>query len=100
MHSLGTHGFPFDRPNRLFEEIMVWRRLNDGCAARYACLRELGANRYAIQSIDYFHLPVQDDVVHLFQRQFAELVIDSAEDRKDWFDTLDAAITAFDDGCW
>ena len=69
--------------------------MSDTCAVRYSCLRELGTNRYKVQSLDYHHLPLRDADARLFERQFAELIAEGVESG-DWFDSLDAAVAAYD----
>ncbi|MES2107052.1 MAG: hypothetical protein V4634_23765, partial [Pseudomonadota bacterium] len=69
----------------------------DTAAVRYSCLNDLGRSRYAVQSADFFRLPIDMIQCDGFDRQFAELFIeDSAGKERDWFDSLESAIEAHD----
>ena len=77
----------------LFREIMIWKRLDDVSAVRYSCLNDLQNGKFAVQSADFFRLPLEGKRVIEFARQFAELFIDVApHERCSWFDSLEEAI--------
>lgn len=81
----------------LFKEVMVWRRLDAVSAIRYACFQDLGNDKFAVQSADFFRLPLTDVPVHDLATQFAELFIEtSPADRCSWFDSLGDAIANHD----
>ncbi|WP_044563323.1 hypothetical protein [Azospirillum sp. B4] len=83
----------------LFQEVMVWKRLENGTAraVRYTCFQDVATGRYAVQSADFFHLPVPDDQLAFFARQQVELFIEMpVTGRCAWFDTLAEAIAAHD----
>jgi len=80
----------------LFQEIPVWQRINDSLAIKYCGLRDLETGQYAIQSADYFYLPADRQHMLNSDQQFVELLIEtSPKERCDWFDSLPAAIRAF-----
>jgi hypothetical protein len=81
----------------LYTEIKVWKRVSDSSAVRYACLQDVALHRYIVQSADFFRLPLQKRQIEDFDKQFVELFIGNPPaDRKDWFDSLEAAIAAHD----
>ncbi|MFC5475095.1 hypothetical protein [Paraherbaspirillum soli] len=81
----------------LFKEVMVWKRLGDTSAVRYCCLNDLKTDQYAVQSADFFRLPLEEQQFRNFQSQFAELFIEvSVHERCDWYDSLEDAIRAHD----
>jgi hypothetical protein len=81
--------------NDLYREVLVWRRMNDVCAVRYTCFEDLSAERFAVQSADFFHL---DDVAHyaaLHDKQKVELFIEiPIAERCAWYGSLAEAIAA------
>ncbi len=80
----------------LFQEMPVWARISDTLAIKYCGLRHLETGRYAIQSADYFYLPVDEQQLRHSAKQFVELFIETSPvERCDWFDSLPAAIHAF-----
>lgn len=77
----------------LFKEIMIWKRLDNVSAVRYSCLRDLQNGKFAVQSADFFRLPLERHAAIEFTRQFAELFIEIApHERCLWFDSLEEAI--------
>lgn len=79
----------------LLKELMVWRRLDDTSAVRYSCLNDLETGKYAVQSADFFRLPLGEEQFRMFDKQFAELFIEiSAHDRCEWYGSLQEAISA------
>jgi len=81
----------------LFEEIVVWKRAGDGHAVRYCCFRDLASGRYAVQSADFFLLPIDDARWMQSERQKLELLIESSPgERSGWFDSVEEAIAQHD----
>jgi hypothetical protein len=79
----------------LFREVMIWKRLSDVSAVRYSCLNDLKTDRYAVQSADFFRLPVEEKQFRTAEKQFVELFIEtSVLKRCDWFGSLGDAIRA------
>lgn len=81
--------------NPLFKEIMVWERLDDKSAVRYCCLENLANGTYAVQSADFFRLPLPLLERALAERaiQFVELLIEvSPLVRCTWFSSISEAI--------
>lgn len=74
-------------------EIMVWKTIDNASAVRYACLRDLTKDQFAVQSADFFRLPLNANPNEGFARQFAELFIEvPPRERCLWFDSLEEAI--------
>ena len=77
---------------------MVWKRLNNTSAVRYCCLNNLETNKYAVQSADFFRLPLEVKSFTEFDMQFAELFIEvDAQERCNWFSSLEEAIKKHDE---
>ena len=63
----------------------------------YRCLRDDSTGRYAVQSADFFPLPVDDARLRSSDRQFVELLIEQLPfDRCEWHASIEAAIAAHD----
>jgi hypothetical protein len=83
--------------HNIFREIQVWKRLSDKSAVRYSCVSDLSAEKYAVQSADFFRIPIDESQIRGFEKQFVELFIEeSVLDRCEWFTTLELAISAHD----
>ena len=81
----------------LYKEIMIWQRLSEASAKRYSCLQDFRTNLFAVQSADFFHLPLEESQFRGFERQFVELFIEApVAERCEWFATLEEAILAHD----
>jgi len=84
--------------NVMYQEFRVWKRLNERSCIRYCCLRDLGTGRYAVQSADFFYLPIDEQQRHQLDAQFLELFMEiNPQERCAWFDSVEAAIAAHDE---
>ncbi len=82
----------------LYKPIDVWRKKGTECAIRYRCFEILGENKFCVQSVDYFHLPVTEEKIHQLEKQFIELFIEvDPEDRSNLFSTIEEAILRYDE---
>ncbi len=83
--------------NDLYVELKVWKRLNDQAAVLYRCFKSLEDEKFAVQSADFFRLPIDERQIHNSARQFFELLIEVAPSQRcAWFESLDEAIAAHD----
>ncbi|WP_137940370.1 hypothetical protein [Chitinivorax sp. B] len=81
----------------LFQEVMIWRMVEEGAAVRYCCIRDLNTNKYGVQSADFFRLPLDEKQFRFFEKQFVELFIEiPIQERCGWFDSIQEAIDAHD----
>lgn len=77
----------------LFQEIMIWKRLDEVSAVRYSCLKDLQNDKYAVQSADFFRLPLDERTASEFASQFAALFIEvPPRERCSWFRSIEEAI--------
>lgn len=77
----------------LFQNIMIWKNLDEVSAVRYSCLKDLQNGKFAVQSADFFRLPLDERAVLNFSIQFAALFIEiSPRERCSWFGTIEEAI--------
>ncbi|NHZ77690.1 hypothetical protein F2P44_00015 [Massilia sp. CCM 8695] len=84
--------------NELFTEIMVWKRIDACSAVRYSCVSDLESGKFAVQSADFFRVPLTRNSTNDFMAQFAELFIEtSPRERCIWFDSLADAIFHHDE---
>ena len=83
----------------LYQELTVWKRIDDGAAVRYRCLRSLATNKYLVQSADFYRLPLDHQQISTFEAQFVELLCESdPAERAGEFDSLEEAIDAHERG--
>lgn len=81
----------------MFREISVWKRVDDVVAARYRCFQDIETGEYAVQSVDFCRLPIDEKQLAYFDRQFVELLIESSPlARCEWFGTVEKAISRHD----
>ena len=77
----------------LFQEIPVWKSIDNHSAVRYVCFLSFTSGKYCVQSADFFQLPIEPHLLQQFDRQIIELFIEVApSERCDWFDSLSEAI--------
>jgi hypothetical protein len=82
---------------RLYRRHEVWRQISGVPAARYVCFERLGADSFAVQSCDFFHIPLSDQAVRQFSRQAIELFVEEDPLRRGGsHPSLVAAIEAHD----
>jgi hypothetical protein len=86
----------------MYEAFDIWKRVSDKQLIRYRCFRNLETNRYAVQSSDWYSLPIDSKRVTFLERQFLEVLAESSPDeRAATFESLNDAIVAherkFDD---
>jgi hypothetical protein len=80
-----------------FLELRVWKRQDAATAILYRCFKNMVTGRFAVQSADFFKLPIDANQLRNSEMQFVELFIDAApSERCDWFDTAEEAIAAHD----
>jgi hypothetical protein len=81
----------------LYKELRVWRRVDSHTAVRFFCLLDLATKMFAVQSADFFRLPITKEQLENFDKQYLELFIEiSPADRCEWFESLEEAIAAHD----
>jgi len=79
----------------LYEELVVWKRIDVKEAVRYSCVRNCATGKFSVQSSDYFRLPLTPEQVRQFQAQFIELFCETDPgERGGAFDSLEEAIAA------
>jgi hypothetical protein len=79
----------------LYQELIIWKKEGEKTAVRYSCLLSLATGKYSVQSADFYHLPLTDQVLRNFKQQFVELLCQcDPADRAGAFDSLEEAITA------
>lgn len=83
--------------SKLYKELKVWRHENNETAIRFNCFFDLDSELFAVQSADFFHLPLTTEQIESFEKQYVELFIEiSPYERCDWFKSLEEAISAHD----
>jgi hypothetical protein len=82
----------------LLSELMVWKHVDSKSAVRYCCFHDLKNNKYAVQSADFFSLPVDEKQLRFLNIQFLELLMEtSPSERCTWYPSVEDAIAAHDD---
>lgn len=81
----------------MYRQINVWRRIDSKTAACYRCFERLSDGFVAVQSVDYFRLPLSAAQRATFGSQLVELFIEEDPiERSGGFPSLMEAIAAHD----
>jgi hypothetical protein len=81
----------------MYRAIDVWKRMEDGRAARYRCFEALATGRFCVQSCDFYDKDQRRDVARDLERQAIELMVDGDPvERAGSYATLQEAIEAHD----
>ena len=81
----------------MYKAIDVWRRVDNTRIARYRCFNVLTTQRFCVQSVDFYYLPLDETQIGQLEKQFIELLFDEApEIRTETYPTLEEAIKAHD----
>lgn len=59
-----------EKKAQLFQEISVWRRLDDNTLLRYRCLQLLPDGGYCVKSSHFYHYPLKLDDEQIKQAEF------------------------------
>ncbi len=81
----------------MYKQINVWRRIDSRTAACYRCFERLSDGFFAVQSVDYFRLPLTAAQRETLGSQFVELFIEEDPfERSGGFPSLMEALAAHD----
>ncbi len=81
----------------MYKQINVWRRIDSTTAACYRCFERLSDGLAAVQSVDYFHLPLSEAEQVTSGSQLVELFIEEDPiERSGGFPSVTEAIAAHD----
>lgn len=82
----------------IFQEVLVWKRIDNTSSVRYFCFHDLVTGQYCVQSADFFNTPIDTKQVQQFQKQSIELFAESSPiERCEWFESLAEAIKCHDE---
>ncbi len=84
---------------RLFEEVNVWKRVNDTTLSRYRCFRIIPDGSFFVKSSDFYYYPVDAKQVAQLEHYFLDsLFHDALEEMPDeTYTSLEEAIQAHDE---
>jgi hypothetical protein len=81
-----------------FVETSIWRRVDETTVIRYRCLQDMNTKEFAVQSADFFRLPLNEKQFRFSEKQFVELFAEQfIRERCDWFESADGAIRVHDE---
>ena len=53
--------------SKIYKEHLIWKRIDrEETAIRFNCFEILGENKFCVQGVDYFSLPVDDAQIRGF----------------------------------
>lgn len=82
----------------MYKAIDVWKRSDDTTVVRYRCFQVLPQNRFCVQSVDYYRIPLNKLQIEALDRQFLELLLEEApDDRNKTYNSLEEAIAKYDE---
>lgn len=84
--------------NKLFEQIKVWKKVDESNAHVYNCFKDLDTELFHVQSKDYYTSPITVEQSSFFLNQEIELFLeDLPSEREKGYKSIPLAIKAFDD---
>lgn len=79
----------------MYERIDVWKRVGDGTAIRFQCLRRMADGMFAVQNADSVRVSATKADLQISDVTFAELFLDEDPTlRCDWYSSLAEAISS------
>jgi len=81
-----------DEQMKLFRQISIWKRLGHKKAVRFNCIEDLEMRKFAVQSADFFTLPIRGEHISYFEKLFPERSIEVEWEQRKWFDSVEKAI--------
>ena len=77
----------------LYQEMLMWKRLDDRTAIHYRCLMNQATRKFSVQSADFCRLPMNTEQIRQRQIQFVELLCEcDPSERSGAFDSIEEAI--------
>jgi hypothetical protein len=81
-----------DEQMKLFRQISIWKRLGHKKAVRFNCIEDLEKSKFAVQSADFFTIPIRGEHISYFEKLFPERFIEVEWEQRKWFDSVEKAI--------
>ena len=83
--------------NDYYKEIIVWKRVGEKSLKKFVCFELLSEKKFCVQSIDFYHMPIDYKNLEYQRGNFYELLCEEKpEERSGLFDTLEEAILDFE----
>ncbi|NUO74703.1 MAG: hypothetical protein HOQ32_01690 [Lysobacter sp.] len=79
---------------KIYKQLFVWKKIDAATAVRFCCLEDLVEKKFAVQSADFLRLPASANDFSALEHQFLELFLEMADERSDWFGSVEEAITS------
>jgi hypothetical protein len=92
-----------DSPSKpeLFRAIDVWQRKGDSELVRFRCFQSLSTGKYAVQSQDHYHTPIDQKQISYLDNNFLELLFEQSPcERSTTYNSLSEAVAAHVDSLW
>jgi hypothetical protein len=81
-----------DEHMKLFRQISIWKRLDHKKAVRFNCIEDLEMGKFAVQSADFFTIPIRGEHISYFDKLFPERFIEVEWEQRKWCDSVEKAI--------
>jgi hypothetical protein len=83
--------------SHLYREVIVWKRVSEKEITRYCCFERLPEGGYGVQSIDWYHLPLNEKNSKSLDNNFLGLMVeDTLINQTKLYTTVVEAIAAFE----
>lgn len=81
----------------LYRQVEIWKKCGTDQMAIYRCLENLGDNKFMVDRVEFFQLPIdKNDLSNIVVDQMEMFMEEFPEDRLSKHDTLEEAIEAHD----
>lgn len=83
--------------NVIYKQLNIWKKVSNKQLICYRLFERLSDNSYAVQSVDYFSIPIDEKIFMQFNKQLIELFLETnIEEREKFYSSIEEAIKAFD----
>src|SRR5664279_4816503 len=77
---------------KLFRQIPIWKRLDHKNAVRFNCIEDMETNQFAVQSADFFSIPIKSEHISYLEKLFPERFIEVEWEQRKWFASIEEAV--------
>ncbi len=84
---------------RLFQEIIIWKEIDDNTITRYRCFHVLPDDKYFVKGQDFFHYPLNEKQLKDIDFYAVDLLFQGGLNMKEEFcNSLNEALEKFEKG--
>ncbi len=83
--------------NKIYRQFEVWKKIGKENMAVYRCLEEMSCNKYMVDRVEVFQIPInKNDLIDFIADQLEMFIEEYPEDRLNQYDSIHDAIAGHD----